>query len=68
MTLRLGGYVSPLLAEDRPNYAKRIEGTAVVERLHLWPTRDGDTVQCSPVYCRECERERTWKEGQTRGI
>ncbi|WP_278985621.1 hypothetical protein [Sphingobium yanoikuyae] len=68
MTLRPGGYVSPFPAKEQPNYALRIEGAAVIERLHNLPTSDGGTVPCNPVYCRECERERTWKEGQTRGI
>ena len=62
------GYVSPLPVADRPNYRKRIEGNPTTERVHLWPDREGGVVACNPAGCRECERERTWKEGQTHGV
>lgn len=61
-------YISPILAKEWPNYRNRVEGTPVVERLHMWPNRDDSTTPCDPRCCRECERERTWKEGQTHGV
>lgn len=61
------GYVSPIPAAVQPNYRNRIDGHAVRERLHLWPRHEGGIDPCNPGCCRECERERTWKEGQTRG-
>lgn len=61
-------YVSPIPAEVAPNYRNRVEGQPVFERLHMWPRADGGTTPCDPRGCRECERERTWKEGQTRGV
>ena len=61
-------YVSPVPAVLAPNYRNRIEGQAATERLHMWPGRDGAVTPCDPRFCRECERERTWKEGQTRGL
>lgn len=62
------GYISPIPAEEAPNYRNRAEGQAVWERMHVWPRLDGGTEHCNPRLCRECERERTWKEGQTRGV
>lgn len=61
------GYVSPYPAATRPNYRSRIDGVAVVERLHTMPRRDGGEDACLPRLCRECERERTWGAGQTHG-
>jgi hypothetical protein len=61
-------YVSPIPAEEAPNYRNRVDGSPVIERQHMWPTDNGDTRACDPRCCRECERERTWKEGQTHGV
>ncbi|PZQ55293.1 MAG: hypothetical protein DI555_08065 [Novosphingobium pentaromativorans] len=59
------GYISPFPVEVGPNYRNRIEGAAVIERMHIMPRSDGGEETCQPRACRECERERTWKEGQT---
>jgi hypothetical protein len=61
-------YISPIPAEERLSYYNRVEGGPVMERVHLWPDRDGIILPCNPALCRECERERTWKEGQTHGV
>ena len=53
-------YISPIPAEDLPNYRKRIEGDPVIERTHLWPRRDGGVDRCNPDLCRECWREKNW--------
>lgn len=67
MTAPFDGYLSPFPAENRRNYYKRIEVEAVIERVHVFPAPDGGERPCNPRYRRECERERTWSEGQTRG-
>lgn len=61
------GYVSPIPAEERPNYRRRIEGNPAIERLHLWPLSNGQVIPCDSRFCRECFREKCWKEGQVRG-
>jgi hypothetical protein len=61
-------YISTIPAEIAPNYRNRNDGQPVMERLHMWPRSDGSTTPCDPRGCRECERERTWKEGQTHGL
>lgn len=60
----MGRYVSPIPAEERPNYRRRIEGVARLERTHLW---GGGGIPCEPTMCRECYREKHWREGQTHG-
>lgn len=60
-------YISPIPAAHVPNYRNRVDGSPVVERLHMWPVNDG-VRPCDPRCCRECERERSWNEGQTRGV
>lgn len=62
------GYVSTYRAEVGPNYRNRVEGNAVIERMHIMLRQDGGEETCQPHVCRECERERTWSAGQTRGV
>jgi hypothetical protein len=62
------GYSSPYPAEERANYRNRVEGDAVIERVHIMPRQDGGEDICLPHVCRECERERTWSAGQVRGV
>lgn len=62
------GYVSPYPAKVGQNYRNRVEGTAVVERMHIMPRQDGGEETCQPRLCRECERERTWAAGQARAV
>lgn len=61
------GYLSPYPAKVQPNYRNRVEGVAVVERVHIMPRQDGGEDICQPRVCRECERERIWAAGQARG-
>lgn len=35
--------------------------------VHVFPRPDGREDICDPRFCRECNREREWKEGQTHG-
>lgn len=60
-TLAVSGYVSPIPAEIRTDYRKRIEGQPIKRRVHIWPQADGSEQMCNPDLCRECYREQNWK-------
>jgi hypothetical protein len=64
----MAGYVSPIPVEWPDDYRTRpghVRGTPA--RIHMFPQANGRVVWCDPRLCRECEREKTWKEGQTHG-
>lgn len=56
-------YVSPVPAEVRLDYRRRVGGNPSKRRVHVW----GADVICEPDGCRECYRERHWLLGQTHG-
>ena len=67
------GYVSPIPTHTAQAARRSIHEQPRTERVHMWPSRSthygdaGLSTPCNPALCRECERERTWSAGQTRG-
>ena len=59
----MSGYISPLKAERMTCYTVRVRGQPTKQRMHYWP----NVGWCQPKVCRECYREKNWKEGQTHG-
>lgn len=58
-------YISPIRAKDVER-RRGSDGKLVMVRTHYYPQADGSQHPCQPHSCRECYREKHWKEGQSR--
>lgn len=67
------GYASPIPAVMMRQPRRSVNEEPRSARVHMWPARErypdfsDQPIPCVPALCRECERERTWSAGQTRG-